>query len=288
MLMRRALHYFALQSIACILVALSAYGQTFEYPLEIGTRWAWGYNYYPSPLTMQEVMRDTVMPNGHQYAVINPDVFFSLLNNSSFERRISNRVYRYFPYADTEYLWCDFSAHEGDTINHNPNIILQQIYTDTLFGKARRAFSFLYDPVPDAIDDEIYFQVTDSVGVSSIDWYNGFWSLRGAQIGGRVFGTLTHAADEATPYPSQFLFKPVYPNPFNGNAQITFTLPRQMDVSVAIYDELGREISLIVHQTMTPGAHSFNLSSEGLSSGVYFCRVNADGILSNQKMVILK
>ncbi len=224
MLIQRIIHSFISHFCFLPFVGLLAYGQKTDYPLEIGNRWGWALSWYTYPSVFQEVRGDTIMPNGHKYAIFYPD--FSPGLESRFERKVSDRVYRYFPYADTEYLWFDFSAQAGDTINHNPNIILESVSTDTLFGNSRRTYSFFYDPEPDAIDDEIGFRVTDSIGVSGVDWWNGSWSITGARIRGQILGTVTDNTDGTYSIPTEFAVEPIYPNPFNSSARITFFLPR--------------------------------------------------------------
>ncbi|MEW6196828.1 MAG: CotH kinase family protein [Bacteroidota bacterium] len=84
-----------------------------------------------------------------------------------------------------------------------------------------------------------------------------------------------------------------YPNPFNPGTIIQFTLPQASDISIKIYDLLGREIWSANEQPKSAGTHSLfwngvNNSGAKVSSGTYLCRVSSEKFISTIKLLLIK
>ena len=85
-----------------------------------------------------------------------------------------------------------------------------------------------------------------------------------------------------------------YPNPFNPKTTITFSLPRAGEVSLLVYDLLGREVARLVREMKQPGTYTVTWDARGVASGVYFGRFNVLDetgkiLFSNtNKLVLLK
>lgn len=90
--------------------------------------------------------------------------------------------------------------------------------------------------------------------------------------------------------PSNFYLEQNYPNPFNPVTVISFGLPKNSNVSLKLYDITGKELSLIVKKDLTAGIYEYTIdaNSLGLSSGVYFYRLEAGDFVSIKKMVLVK
>ncbi|MEL7362211.1 MAG: 5'-nucleotidase C-terminal domain-containing protein, partial [Bacteroidota bacterium] len=77
--------------------------------------------------------------------------------------------------------------------------------------------------------------------------------------------------------PDAFALVGAYPNPFSSGTQIAFDLPQRADVTVQVYDMLGREVVSMSRQDLAPGfGQTFRLDGRGLASGVYVYRLSAD------------
>ena len=80
-----------------------------------------------------------------------------------------------------------------------------------------------------------------------------------------------------------------YPNPFNPNTQISFTLPEAQQVSLVVYDMLGREVAVLARQQIMPaGSTTFNFDASGLSSGMYIYRLVSNTSVITKKMTLIK
>lgn len=90
--------------------------------------------------------------------------------------------------------------------------------------------------------------------------------------------------------PGQFFLHQNYPNPFNPETTINYNIPVESDVSIIIYDLIGREIVRLVDEVKSPGSYTVRFSAidSGLSSGLYFYRLKAGNYSSVRKMIYLK
>ncbi len=79
-----------------------------------------------------------------------------------------------------------------------------------------------------------------------------------------------------------------YPNPFNPSTHISYSLRAPGVVTVTIYDMLGREIATIVHGEHPAGSFTVPFDGTGLSSGVYFYRLTAEGKSMSRRMMLAK
>ncbi|MCD4849166.1 MAG: T9SS type A sorting domain-containing protein [Candidatus Aegiribacteria sp.] len=80
-----------------------------------------------------------------------------------------------------------------------------------------------------------------------------------------------------------------HPNPFNPTATITYEVPRSSEVSLKVYDTLGREIRTVVSGFQEPGTYSVVFEARDLPSGVYFCELHVgETLLVTRKMLIVK
>ncbi len=79
-----------------------------------------------------------------------------------------------------------------------------------------------------------------------------------------------------------------YPNPFNGQTIISFELPVQSNVSLDVYDILGRHAASVVNENLGAGKYTYNFNASNLSSGVYFYTLKTDNFNATRKLVLLK
>lgn len=77
--------------------------------------------------------------------------------------------------------------------------------------------------------------------------------------------------------PSGFALMPAYPNPFASSATLGYGLPEAADVTLVVYDVLGREVARLAEGEREAGWHEARLDASGLASGTYVARLTADG-----------
>jgi len=88
--------------------------------------------------------------------------------------------------------------------------------------------------------------------------------------------------------PKQFALEQNYPNPFNPTTLISYQLPVASEVSLKVYDVLGKEVATLVNERQEAGTYHFNFNASSLSSGVYFYRIKAGNFVSTKKMMLVK
>ncbi len=126
--------------------------------------------------------------------------------------------------------------------------------------------------------------------------FNGIISFGNKIIAGNGFvakisNTITGIITKKTDIPDNFKLDQNYPNPFNPTTTISFAISHQSFVTLKVYDMLGREVATLLNQEKPAGKYSveFNASNEtGLSSGIYFYRIEAGSYAAMKKMVLIK
>ena len=88
--------------------------------------------------------------------------------------------------------------------------------------------------------------------------------------------------------PQEYSLEQNFPNPFNPSTMIRYKLPRETFVRLSVYDNLGREVALIINETMPAGDHLIEWKPENISSGVYFITMNCGYSLFIRKAVFVK
>jgi len=94
--------------------------------------------------------------------------------------------------------------------------------------------------------------------------------------------------DEPTGIPAEFKLEQNYPNPFNPTTSISYSLPESATIKIEIYNVSGQLITTIDKGHQSAGRHSVQFDAAGLSSGVYFYRIQSDLGTLTQKMLLIK
>jgi hypothetical protein len=79
-----------------------------------------------------------------------------------------------------------------------------------------------------------------------------------------------------------------FPNPFNPTTNITFTIPNDGNVSLKVFDLLGREVATLINEARTAGSYTETFDASRLSSGTYFYRLESGSFVQTKKMIIMK
>ncbi len=93
--------------------------------------------------------------------------------------------------------------------------------------------------------------------------------------------------------PDDYVLEQNYPNPFNPSTIIKYSIPSvgtslMKSVQLKVYDVLGNEIATLVDEFKEPGTYQVEFNASGLSSGIYFYRLQSGNFLKTKKMVLLR
>jgi hypothetical protein len=127
-------------------------------------------------------------------------------------------------------------------------------------------------------DAFVTMQFTPAEGVenSTLELGNITGELAGADAT-TLSGTGLQVPEIGLGGPESFAFDGNYPNPVGQRTTISFDLPEQADVSLEVYDVLGRKVMTVPKQSMSAGAdRSLSVDASGLSSGTYLYRLQVE------------
>ena len=96
------------------------------------------------------------------------------------------------------------------------------------------------------------------------------------------------SGEDAETIPEKFELYQNFPNPFNNTTKIKFSILKPSHVSLKIYDYLGKQVSVLVNQNMSPGIYTTAWNAENLASGMYFYEIQVDDNRVTKKMMLVK
>ncbi len=109
------------------------------------------------------------------------------------------------------------------------------------------------------------------------------------------------SVDKNKSLPTEFTLSQNYPNPFNPSTTINYSIPVEtlratsINVTLKIYDILGREVATLVNQAQTPGNYSVKFdastssaTASNLTSGIYFYKLQSGSFVESKKMILMK
>jgi hypothetical protein len=92
---------------------------------------------------------------------------------------------------------------------------------------------------------------------------------------------------------SRFYLEQNYPNPFNQGTTIRFGLAQDGDVSVKLFNILGRQVKVLINGRLSPGTHQIEWKGDDdngnpVASGIYFCTLRSGSSFSCNKVMLLR
>jgi hypothetical protein len=290
----------------------NAINQEFEYPYGIVSRealysgidltnftfvsWSTG-NAYP---VFTEAEVDALIPfldNGGRLLIngqnIGEDIF-----GASGQSQFAQSFYNEYLHANYISEWAQsysFNGLAGDPIGDQLSFPMNgiyekdpdeftpyDIYAASIFkvGVSTRYNSVRAD---DGIDRIVYLgfgleQIDDQAKRDTIITRSIRWLMNGI--------ILDNPSDDFIP--ASFTLEQNYPNPFNPTTTITYSIPKESQVSLKIYDVMGKEIVELVNGKQSTGSYNLEFDAASLASGTYFYKLIAGDFVSVKKMVLLK
>jgi hypothetical protein len=88
--------------------------------------------------------------------------------------------------------------------------------------------------------------------------------------------------------PDRLALRQNYPNPFNSTTTFSFDLPNSTHVRLEVYDMTGRKLGTVIDGSMEAGSHSISWTADGLTSGIYLYRLQAESRVLTGKLILQK
>jgi hypothetical protein len=79
-----------------------------------------------------------------------------------------------------------------------------------------------------------------------------------------------------------------YPNPFNPSTTIIYSVPEGIEVTIKVFDVLGRDVTILVNEQKEAGTHTIVFDASNLTSGVYFYQLTGGNFQEIRKMILLR
>ena len=140
---------------------------------------------------------------------------------------------------------------------------------------------------PDVSFDAQVFDINSTIYYAlGSSWY--FYDKGNApanQLEDKTTGIFTQNNDLV---PGRTYLYPNYPNPFNPTTTIKFSMAQSGNVSLTVFDLLGRKVATLADKHMEAGVYTVNFDATQCASGVYFYRLEAGKFLSQKKMLLLR
>ncbi len=116
----------------------------------------------------------------------------------------------------------------------------------------------------------------------------GVYAYRLKQIDLDGSFSYSNAAEAEVNTPLRFSLSSNYPNPFNPSTQIEYSVPDDAYVSLKVYNTLGQQAACPVDGMVKAGIHKVVFNASGLSSGVYYYKIESDNKVLVKKMMVVK
>ena len=91
-----------------------------------------------------------------------------------------------------------------------------------------------------------------------------------------------------TSLPQRFFVDQNYPNPFNPSTKISYGIPRAAFVTAKVFNVLGQEVKTLFSGYEGAGIYNLSFDASSLSSGIYFCRIQAGSSVDIKRMMLVK
>ncbi len=187
------------------------------------------------------------------------------------------------------------SGYPGDPITDGVQFTLNSVYTRSpdeispIDANTSAIIQFLTGPKISSVkaDDGnhrvVYFgfafeQVNDVTIADSLIARSVRWLTDGIILNNPIEETVA----------SDYRLEQNYPNPFNPTTQISYSIPAESQVSLIIYDVMGREVDNLVNGRQSAGNYEIEFDASALASGTYFYKLTAGEFVSVKKMSLLK
>ena len=268
----------------------------FGNPLKVGNFFQYTFDNYPGPDYYKnwEILSDTTLSNGITYSIIK-SYFIGGANYYSLEfiDSVANKWFVYFPTClnadtngnilkidlnlDSGYVWypCEYG-----------NIITRKGILNSFLGKQNLEYitttGFPINP------DGQYVRYAEFFGYTGSDGYNFQDDLTGAIIDGVTYGDIINIHQISNQIPEKFTLHQNYPNPFNPTTIIKFDIPKNVKVSLKVYDILGKEVANLVNSDLNAGIYEYTFEGTGLTSGIYFYTLSTGDFKQTKKMLLVK
>ena len=271
-------------------------------PFQIGNKWYFNVQkevdgVYSQCLMTKEII-DKIQKNNYQINIIDVNYYYADTVNHRFE---------YWIWDDSSYsesLSIDekgtvlYTIGQEDYYIYFPYTLVYTNIIDTIFAIISEGA--IFEQIMQEADI-YYWQLTKfalKIGLYQQSVYNSHGThligysqyLIAVRINNIFYGDSTNLTDvqESIQTVNDFQLFQNFPNPFNPSTTINYSVPKQSNVTIVIYDVLGRKISALVNEEKSIGNYTVEFNASFLSSGIYFYQMKVNDFVDTKKMILLR
>lgn len=270
-------------------------------PFTIGNKWLFNVEEYDNGITLNYKMTKEIIDTL-------PDNRYLIITKKYFENNIIDSV-EYWIWQDSAYSQSQYINGTGPIlykigqedyyISQYPNTWQYTNIIDTIFSIISEGAIYSYSFHINFYSSSWGTKVALKVGLYkyySFEFGDGNYSssneiLIGIRINNIVYGDTTYLITdiiEPIYIANNFQLFQNFPNPFNPNTLIKYSIPKTGFVNLKIFDVLGNNIATLVNSEKASGNYQVEFNANSLSSGLYFYRLECDGKFITKKMLLLK
>jgi len=114
------------------------------------------------------------------------------------------------------------------------------------------------------------------------------YTPNGIYVLGSFTASATAVEEKHGGVPAEYALMQNYPNPFNPATIIRYDIPTEANVSLKVYDIVGREVATLINEKQRAGEHRMVFDGRGLAGGVYLYRLQAGSFSDTRRLILLR
>ena len=202
---------------------------------------------------------------------------FGILNYTISGNDLILSIYSEIDYSGVQLSFNSYQNHEI-TLKDNSHITLRQNFTD---GKKILVAYSMFNKVFDGHEAVFTIVGGSNLNIDDLDILVG-------DLNGNAINLYLNEVDESDLNKYTFNINSVYPNPFNPNTDISFTIPNDGYVKLSVFNIKGQEVDVIFEGYQDKGFHSYTWDASTFSSGIYYFHLNEGKNISTAKGIYIK
>ncbi len=170
---------------------------------------------------------------------------------------------------------------------HYKSVYPSQVFNESRMMREYHVYEFTPPGDTTGLPGSVEYLV-DGIGLYRITWEGGELLLTGCIVNGVQYGTIVNIDDKPDIIIPNNIELKSYPNPFNSQANIVYSLPYESNVIIKIYNTLGEEVELLYNGVKVRGEHLQVWNAYNKPSGIYYAVLHADNKIKTIKLLYLK
>ena len=191
------------------------------------------------------------------------------------------------PHGSSSYMRWPFNEWGAHIVLSGHEHNYERLYADSVTyfinGLGGKSIYTFLEPIPESI-----VRYCENYGAMLIESFQTELICKFINVEGVLVDSISISDKSLEPPITEYLLQQNFPNPFNTLTTIKYQVPFQANVTLKLYDILGREVSILVNEQKQAGRYEARFTDNNLTSGIYFYTLRAGNYTQTKKMILLK